>query len=148
MKWTLFLFLFLLTACTTANDVAMAEAQAAIEAAKAGQLLAGGLAATATINAWTILLPVLALVVVVILWAVDRYQTRKLLAQIASQQRQPAPAPRPQFQRQTRPALTNGSQYLTPEEQAMIYRMRAANLQMPPQQPVEYVEDVDVWGGR
>jgi len=141
----LILLSLLLSGCTTANDVALREAQAAIEQARVGQALAVGLSNVATLNAWVILLPVLLVCVCVLILLADRWQTRKMLREL--QQRQLA-TPKTPVRRPQPPRLDPG--YLTWQEQLMILEMRRR--QSSPDQWIqaENIEsdEVDVWPGQ
>lgn len=135
-----FTSIFLLSSCTTRNDVDYAQAQALIEAARAGQLAAAGLADVARMQALSILIPVLlvAALVVYIIWS--DVQARKLL----KQRRTGQPAPRPQERRLPAPTT------LTYEEWQVISNMRQRSaINVPPHWEAPYVdEEIDVWETR
>lgn len=142
----------LMTGCTTANDVALRQAQASIEQAREGQILAAGLAGSSnwTAAAVFVLVLTLCLVVLLITWSfINRRSARQAETQI-----------RLQVQNKGRSQVGSlpGVPFalLTPEEQRFVMALRAQRVMLsqpaltPGQemhwQPVD--DEVDPWGQR
>lgn len=142
----------LMTGCTTANDVALRQAQASIEQAREGQILAAGLAGSSnwTAAAVFVLVLTLCLVVLLITWS---FINRRSARQAETQIRLPVQN-KPRSQVGSLPGVPYA--LLTPEEQRFVMALRAQRvmlsqpaLQPGPEMQWQPVEDeVDPWGQR
>ena len=141
----------LMTSCTTANDVALRQAQASIEQAREGQILAAGLAGSSnwTAAAVFVLVLTLCLVVLLITWS---FINRRAVRQAETQIKLPV-----QNKGRSLVGSLPGVPFalLTPEEQRFVMALRAQRVMLSqpaltPGQEMQWqpVEDdaINPWG--
>ena len=140
-----------LAGCTTANDVALRQAQASIEQAREGQILAAGLAGSSnwTAAAVFVLVLTLCLVVLLITWS---FINRRAVRQAETQIKLPVQN-KPRSQVGSLPGVPFA--LLTPEEQRFVMALRAQRVMLSqpaltPGQEMQWqpVEDdaINPWG--
>ncbi len=134
-----------LSGCTTANDVALRQAQASIESAREGQILAAGLAGSANWSGMAVFALVLTLcsLALMIAFRLGRAVNTRQVEHRAAEAR---PAER-------RPMVQRSQQivFLTREERSLIAELRRRRSYLPEpaeeDAPVVIYEDdeVDLW---